>query len=239
MHSSPAINAIYVAVRDYFAGTTGTDLVKALEASRKQVRHFEWVSVLMLLFTANGVFLPLEVALNRAWGITKSRNLLMNQLVSTLLILSCGLLVLLSAVLTGDARTAWEAIFGDASRPPDLLLRGIFKLASIPCSIIIVFLVYWKLPNAKVPWREVLPRAVVIGLLLEVLKWPNVVIARWLFEKFSREYSYLFRTAVTLLTWSFFAGLIVLAGADWSARRARQAEAREAVKTGESVPVRG
>jgi hypothetical protein len=48
-----------------------------------------------------------------------------------------------------------------------------------------------------------------------------------LWEKFSREFG-VFKNSVTILTWSFIAGLVVLAGADWSARRARAEAAGEA-----------
>ena len=170
----------------------------------------------------------LEVALNRAWGVAKGRNLVMNQVLSTGLIFVCGALALLSAVITAAAPALWLAIFGADAVVPVVLTKGylaygLFKLASIPFTILILFLVYWKLPNTKVPALQVLPRAVVIGLLLEMLKWINWFAWPWLFAKFQREYG-VFRNSITILTWSFFAGLIVLAGADWSARWARAAE---------------
>jgi membrane protein/epoxyqueuosine reductase len=113
---------------------------------------------------------------------------------------------------------------------------GLFKLASIPFTILILFLVYWKLPNTKVPALKVLPRAAVIGLLLEMLKWINWFIWPWLFAKFQREYG-VFRNSVTILVWSYFASLIVLAGADWSARRARAAEAAAVPETSAAAPL--
>jgi membrane protein len=226
LHSTPAIRAIYLAVGDYFPGGTGVTIVRNLEASRQEVRRFEWISVVLLLLIANGVFLPLEVALNRAWGVVKGRNLLMNQLVSTGLIFTCGILALLSASITGSGRVLWEQIFGAASEMPWLVSHGVFKLASLPFTILILFLVYWRLPNTKVPAMQVLPRATVIAVILELLKWLNLGIWPWVRMKFHREYGG-FVDSITILTWSFFAGLIVLAGADWSARRARAAAALE------------
>ncbi len=92
--------------------------------------------------------------------------------------------------------------------------------------MLILFLVYWRLPNAKVPAMQVLPRATVIAVVLEALKWLNLAIWPWVRMKFMHEYGG-FVDSITVLTWSFFAGLIVLAGADWSARRARTADALE------------
>jgi YihY family inner membrane protein len=190
LHSTPAIQAIYLAIKDYFPGGTGGIISKSLEASRLKVRRLEWVSILLLLFTANGVFLPLEVALNRAWGVVKGRNLLMNQLVSTGLIFTCGVLVLLSATVTGAGRVLWEKVFGTASEVPWLFSHGVFKLASLPFTVLILFLVYWRLPNTKVPWRQVLPRAAVIAVILELLKELNLAIWPWVRMKFQREYGY-------------------------------------------------
>jgi YihY family inner membrane protein len=233
LHSTPAIRAIYLAIADYFPGGTGVVIVKNLEVSRQHVRSLEWVSVLLLLFTANGVFLPLEVALNRAWGVVKGRTLLMNQFVSTGLIFTCGILALLSAVVTGAGRVLWEQAYGTASQMPWLLSHGVFKLASLPFTILIIFLVYWRLPNTQVPALQVLPRAAVIAVMLELLKWLNLAIYPWMRMKFQREYGG-FVDSITILVWSFFAGLIVLAGADWSARRARAAQAlEEAIDAGD------
>ena len=221
--SESAVHGIMLAIQDLFKERTGDFLTKNLGVTLDSVHRMEWLSVLLLLFTANGVFLPLEVALNRAWGVTKSRSLLMNQVVSTALIFACGGVVLISAMITGSGEVIWHWIFGANSDAPAFLLQTIFKLASIPFTVLVVFLVYWKLPNTKVPWREVLPRAAVVALLLEAMKWVNLAIYPWVYRKFEHEYS-VFRHSVTILTWSFFAGLIVLAGADWSARRARRAE---------------
>src|SRR6202000_1081429 len=57
-------------------------------------------SVIMLLISSTGVFLPLEVALNRVWGVAKNRSYWMNQLISVGLALTVGLLSLTSIALT-------------------------------------------------------------------------------------------------------------------------------------------
>lgn len=225
--------ALYVAIRDYFPGETGRFLAYNLKTAAGYSYRMEWVPILLLLFTANGVFMPLEVALNRAWNVKHNRSLVMNQVVSTALIFGCGALVLMSAAFTGAGQVLWSSLTGqslDALKNALTDVRevhwapmpvvGLFKLASVPITILILFLVYWRLPNTKVPWRLILPRAAVIGILLEVLKWINLLIWPWLYMKFRREYGP-FVNSVTIIIWSFIAALVVLAGADWSARRAR------------------
>src|ERR1700681_113743 len=64
------IAAIDLALRDYFPDALGTFLHNNLPSRD----HIELLSLVLLLFTANGIFEPLEVALNRIWGIRKNRS---------------------------------------------------------------------------------------------------------------------------------------------------------------------
>jgi len=241
-HWREAELAIYVGVKDYFPGQVGGFLSYNLHALAPWSRKVEWLSLALLLITANGIFLPLEVALNRAWGIKVNRNLLKNQLVSMGLIFACGGLVLISAGLGGMVQAVWGEWSGQslsdlerqltglytAANPAPPLLLFAAKIASIPMTILSLFLVYCYLPNTHVPKRAVLPRAIVVGLILEALKWFNLGVWPWLFVKFEREFG-VFDKSITILTWSFLAALIVLAGADWTARRVRLSTVTQAV----------
>ena len=84
-------------------------------------------------------------------------------------------------------------------------------------SILALFLVYWLLPNRKVEPVRVAPVAILVGLILEALKYINLLLFPLLRDKLQREYG-VFRNSVTILLWSFVASLVVLAGAEWSAR---------------------
>jgi len=98
-----------------------------------------------------------------------------------------------------------------------------FKLAAVPLSILALFLVYWLLPNRKVPPTSVVPCALVVGLILEGLKYVNLAIAPFLDAKLEHEY-FIFRHSAMILLWSFVASLVVLAGAEWTARCGRKSE---------------
>jgi membrane protein len=219
-----AVTALYAAIQDYFAGATGEFLTYNLETITQWRRRVEWLSMLLLLFTANGIFLPLEVALNRAWGAKENRSLWKNQVVSMGLIFVCGALALFSAALTGAGVQVWEAFFGQAGTSAPWAIRLIAKAASLPVTILVLFLIYVYLPNTLVPKRAILARVAVVGLILEMLKWINLAIWPWLFRKFDREFG-VFKHSVTILTWSFLAAMVVLAGAEWIAWRTRQEEA--------------
>lgn len=220
-----AVTALYATIQDYFAGATGEFLTYNLETITQWRRRVEWLSMLLLLFTANGIFLPLEVALNRAWGVKENRSLWKNQAVSMGLIFVCGALALFSAALTGAGVQVWEAFFGQAGTSAPWAIRLIAKAASLPVTILVLFLIYVYLPNTLVPKRAILARVAVVGLILEMLKWINLAIWPWLFRKFDREFG-VFKHSVTILTWSFLAAMVVLAGAEWIAWRTRQEEAK-------------
>src|ERR1700678_2635765 len=80
----------------------------AAVAPRQGVRV---LSLLMILVSCTGIFLPLEVALNRSWGIAKSRNYLMNQLLALGLALWMVVLGLICIFLNAGERTILPMIF--------------------------------------------------------------------------------------------------------------------------------
>ena len=215
LHWHAAQQAISLAINDLFAGEQG-DFI-AFNLRNSWVPKLSYTSMFLLLFTANGIFEPMEVALNRAWGVTTNRSYLKNQAISLGLIFACGALALLSLMLTalGGQLMSATGMLGSAAGFAERLF---FKLAAIPVSMFSLFLVYWLLPNRKVDAQRVVPVAIVVGLILESLKYVNMIFANAVHEKMAREYG-VFQHSVTLLLWSFVGALVVLAGAHWTARR--------------------
>lgn len=213
LHWPAAESAIYLALSDYLPGNV--DFIRRNIIF--QFKPLEWTSMILLLFTANGIFEPMEVALNRVWGVTKNRSFLRNQVLSMGLIFACGSLILLSTVLTAWNRELWTRLFASDSVILDVMMRTAFKVAAAPITVLILVLVYWLLPNRKIPVRRILPTAIVVGLALEGLKYVNLLTWPFLEAKLQREYN-VFINSVTIILWSFFASMVVLAGAEWMAR---------------------
>ena len=117
-HFPAAERALVLALGDYFPGDLGNFIIRNLT----KVNHgrYQMTSLLLLLFTANGIFEPLEVALNRAWGVAENRSYLRNQILSLFLIILCGGLtlgsVLLTAVNTQFVATQYRSPGGLAGR---------------------------------------------------------------------------------------------------------------------------
>jgi membrane protein len=212
-----AEQAIYIALRDFYPGDLGNFIERNLKFVVYSRGPLQVVSLLLLLFTANGIFEPLEVALNRAWGITRNRSYFRNQLLSLGLILLCGGLALLSTVLTAFNQALWNQLGMAHGAVVGFLNVVFFKLAAIPISMFMLFLIYWLLPNASIDPRKVIAPAVTVGLMLEVLKYVNLLAWPWLLSKMQREYGPFYYSA-TIVFLGFVAAMIVLAGAHWAAR---------------------
>lgn len=214
LHWQAAEDAIYLAFDNLFPGSL-PDLLKRNLRYWVTVRGFSWVSIFLLFFTANGVFEPLEVALNKVWGVRVNRSFLRNQIVSLGLILGCGTLVLISLLLTAANQTVLAQLFGSGGW---MVTSLFFKLAAIPVTILSLFLVYWLLPNTKISPARVAPVSILIGLMIEVLKYLPIAFWRWIDAKLYPEYGP-FEHSVLIVLWSFLASMLVLAGAEWVARR--------------------
>jgi membrane protein len=183
-------------------------------------------SLVMLLITSTGVFLPLEVALNNVWGVRQNRSYLHNQAVSLGLAFAVGVLAMGSVASTASQQTILTWTF--FNHTDNVVFRfisfGFLKFSSGLAAILLFFLIYWILPYRKVPARAVLPTAIVIGLLWELAKHLYIKALPWL--DFQSVYGP-FYISVGLMMWAFLSGLLLLAGAHFSATRYTLKLARE------------
>jgi YihY family inner membrane protein len=213
---------------------TGQDFVirnmQLLTHPKKGTQVF---SLVMLLVSSTGVFLPLEVALNDVWGVRKSRSYLHNQMVSLGLAFSLGVLAMLSVASTAAQSTLLNWVF--LGHTENVFYKfaeaGAMRFFAGIAGILLFFLIYWVLPNRKVPASAVLPTAVIVGLLWQVLRWFYVQALPKL--DFQSVYGP-FYISVGLMMWAFLTGLLLLAGAHFSATRyalrlARESERQKAV----------
>lgn len=216
LHSTAMYDVVIQLLRDHLpAGQEFvTHSLVTLAASHRGVKV---ASLVILLITSTGVFVPLEVALNRVWNIEKNRSYLSNQIISILLAFGCGALALISVALTAGNQLMLRAVFGSHA-DSNFLLRAvaflIMKVCAVFASIAIFFLIYWLLPNGKIKARHVMPAAVAIGIIWEVGKYIYILALPWL--DFQNVYGP-FAISVTLMFWAFLSGLLLLAGAYLSA----------------------
>jgi len=213
-HSEVMVGIVKDLLRDFLPA--GREFViRNLNAMVDSRQRVQFASLLILLVTSSGIFLPLEVALNRIWRFEKNRSYLGNQAVSFGLAFACGALALLSIALTAGPVAFMEFLFrGHGAGFVHDVGFAVMKVFAIVASIAIFFLIYWVLPNGKVPARAVLPAAIIMGLLSEALKQAYILALPWL--NFQEVYGP-FALSVSLMFWAFLSGLLLLAGAHLSA----------------------
>lgn len=204
-------------LRDYLP--TGQDfIIRNMNLLVNAHRGAQVASLAILLITSTGVFLPLEVALNRIWGFKKNRSYLGNQLVSLALAFACGSLALISVALTAGQQSLLAGHFQRFTA--QVITFFVMKTLAVVATIAIFFLIYWLLPAGHVPARAVLPAAVFTGLLWELAKYAYILALPWLnFEEVYGPFS----LSVTLMFWAFLSGLLLLAGAHLSASEPEEA----------------
>ncbi|HTX40177.1 MAG TPA: YihY/virulence factor BrkB family protein [Acidobacteriaceae bacterium] len=194
-------------------------------------------SVVTLLISSTGVFLPLEVALNRVWGVKKNRSYVMNQAVSLGVAFAIGLLAMACVVLATMQTGFLDVLFfGHTDNMVYAFIHHMFlQIAVAVLGVGMFFIIYWVLPNRRLPMRAVLPTAVVMGLTWDLGRLVYILVLPHL--DLHSVYGP-FEVSVSLMIWAFLTGLLLLAGAQYSATRhalklAREAD-REAGRNGQS-----
>jgi YihY family inner membrane protein len=189
--------------------------------------HVQFFSLLMILVACTGIFLPLEVALNQAWGVVKSRNYLANQVVALGLATLMVLLGFGCVLVNAGFRATENLILPHGLKLLSIDFSGgvsylVLALTTGLASIVFFFAVYWLLPNRKVPPAPVMRTAVVTGTI-----WLG---ARYIFALVLPHLDLgaiygPFYVSVGLIFWAYVSGLIMFAGAQFSvARRGSQRE---------------
>ncbi|HMD18768.1 MAG TPA: YihY/virulence factor BrkB family protein [Alloacidobacterium sp.] len=233
-HSQAMVDVIGDMLR-YFLPTNQDFVVRNMSLLVNPRGDVQVASVIMLLISSTGVFLPLEVALNRVWGVAENRSYLMNQLISVGLALAVGLLAITSIAFTATQNKILGILFfGKTNNIVYSFFEHAFlRISAAFLSIAIFFVIYWVLPNRKLPLSAVLPAGIITGLIWEGAKVIYVKVLPWLDL---RSVYGPFSVSVSLMMWAFLTGLLLLAGAQSSATRytrrlAHQADVEAAQKT--------
>jgi YihY family inner membrane protein len=185
-------------------------------------------SLIMILISCTGIFLPLEVALNQAWGVTKSRNYLVNQCVAFGLALILLGLALASILLNTGEQDLLTILF--FHHTDNIVYQGInyvwLAVSSGAACILFFFCIYWILPNRKVPWRPILRTSFWTGIIWLAAKYIFVAVLPLLHL---RDLYGPFYVSVGLIFWAYISGLILFAGAQFSVSRLGAKSSREDV----------
>jgi YihY family inner membrane protein len=224
---SPAMVAVIADEIRYFLPAGQDFVIRNMTILSRSHGGVQIASIVMLLISSTGVFMPLEVALNQVWGAGGNRSYVKNQIVSLGLAFAIGTLTLTSIALTAAQHSLLSFLFlGNSDNVVfNFLAHWLLQISAVVISVLIFLLIYWVLPNRRLPIMAVVPAAVTTGLVWEVAK--RVYIAVLPLLDFRSVYGP-FSVSVSLMMWAFVSGLLMLAGAHYSASRHAIRLARDA-----------
>lgn len=175
-----------------------------------------------LAWAALGFFGAISTAVNHAWGVEKQRSYLKHKLFSFLMLVAAGVLLAVAVLLAGAVQiidaTWYPALV--ARVPGFAVLQSLLvRWAATLMLIVVVGLIYYFVPNAKVRFWDVWPGAILTGLLwrgaLELFSYYVRDMGRFTFVHGS------IAAVVVFLIWVYTCAVLLLYGVEFTAAYAR------------------
>jgi membrane protein len=169
-----------------------------------------------LLFGATGAFLSLQSALNYAWEVKPDpkaggvKNFIMKRLLSLGMVLGLGFLLAVSLALTA-AVSAFTGMFGGAIAP--IIVHAIDLIASLVVLGVLFSALFKFLPDAVIAWRDVWVGGLVTAVLFVAGKF---VIGLYLAHSNPGNAFGAASALAVVLVWVYYAGIILLLGAEFT-----------------------
>ena len=191
------------------------------------------VSFFGLFWSASLMFGAITRSVNRAWDIHQDRPFYIDKVRNIVMAFSVAPLFLLS-VSTTAALQMLEGTDLPAGVVAATLEHGLAETAArvLPFlfSLTIFLLIYKFTPNTQTQWRYIWPGAVLAAALFEISKSVFVLYVDN-FANYEEVYGSL-ASVIVLLAWTYFSGLILIAGAEFSSEYERM---RHGVERGQVI----
>ncbi len=169
------------------------------------------IALVTLLWSASGMFNTLTRVMDRLWGadINQSRSIWRHRGLAILSALVISTILLVVATVEGTAVTILNSLLPAELEPIKPLTT---QLWSILISIGLFAVLYYFLPHIKLSWRNVLPGAILAGLLWEVAKRLFLYFIGAYLSRSNLVYGSV-ATVIAFLMWTYVSGIILLFGA--------------------------
>ena len=214
-------NAVLTFVLRYFPRQFDF-ITTQLDSFRTHTVSFGVAGTLALVWAALGVFGAISTAVNYAWGVEKTRSFWKHKLFSFLMLLVAGALLIATLLLVSASQVVGATWFAGVlgQFPGLLILRSLaIRYATTGMFILIVGLIFYFVPNAKVRFRDVW-----IGAFLTGMLWKGALEG---FSWYMRDMSRFTRVngsvaaVVVFLVWVYVQAVILLYGVEFTAAYAR------------------
>ena len=173
--------------------------------------------ILMLLFTASGVFGEVESALNHIWGTSPApkpflQRLVRGRLASLALVASLAFLFLFSMIVTAGI-TALHAVIDQHIFLGHLIFGVLNLLISFALIALLFAAIYKVLPDKDLLWRDVIFGAMLTSLLFEI---GQVLLGVYLGSSAIATPYGAAGGLIVLLLWVYYSAQVFLLGAEFT-----------------------
>jgi membrane protein len=196
-------------------------VINQIDELSKAPRALGVVGTLVVFWASMGFFSAVTSAIDYAWGVERPRSYFKHKLVAAAMLVVAALLMMAALAIVSFAEVVKTQWFAQVLEhiPALARLQGlVVRNAATPLFILIVGLIYYFVPNAKVRLRDVWWGAVLAGLL-----WRAAFAGfSWYVRDFSRFSVHgSIAAVVVFLVWVYVSAVILLYGAEVSAAYAR------------------
>jgi YihY family inner membrane protein len=176
-------------------------LARSLQNLRRMAAGLEAVSLLLIVWGSSGIFMPVEMALGRAWG-TRPRAFVQSRALAFGMTVAGGLLAFLSIAFTLAARSyqkEWPLIAEYGAR-----------VSALSLTYLLFYMVYRVIPSPPVGPRVALRAALWAGSAWELAKYLFVAnLARANLRALYGPLAF----SVALVLWAYVSSLVLVFGA--------------------------
>jgi len=202
-------------------GKAGAQELKSMLEGISHQNHstlFGIVGVIVLIFSATGIFTEIQSSINYIWSIKAKPKrswlkYITDRLLSFSLIIGMGFLLLVTLfinIIVDLLTTRLQNFLGNA----DIVLVKGTNIALLFVIVIFLFSVIYKvLPDAKISWRDALVGAGFTGILFLIGKF---VIGYYLGSSTSISTYGAAASLIILLSWVYYSSLILYFGAEFT-----------------------
>ena len=207
-------------VLQVFPDSAQPELQKAVQGVKQSAGWLGLLSVGGLVWSASSIFATMEFALTEIFG-TRQRDMLRQRLMGLVM-----MLVLVVAIVLTVAINALAAFLPLKTLGPvgDVLAWATTFVSGAIVMVALLVVLYRFVPNRTFRFREVLPGALLAGVLVEVLSLAFPLYARIAggFNTYGAQFALFF----LLATWFYFLSQLLLLGAVYNRFRLGERVAR-------------
>lgn len=172
------------------------------------------IGILISIFSASKSVRSLSIAMNTAYGVERPRGVIANFLFSVLFILCAGLMVLVLTVLIPASKALLLRIVEFFQLSSDFFAHIDFWRWCLIGGVLFLVLVvlYYFIPSRRMRFCGILP-----GVLFGMVAFSLLSIGFMIYAEYFFQGSILYgsiSTVILLLLWLYFAGIILVLGAE-------------------------